>query len=421
MPRLIARDTLLRILVAVLMTVLGFACVALVVSPVTLSGTHENWGVASSALQSFKEDLAKHPRLFSAAGDDPGRDHASEDVRLYRAALFVETPNKPWGQQFKTDWQETGDCVSQGLKNAIRTRMSIMALKGLRTPIEPFAPYHFGVARQIATQTSCRSSGADPTAAIRGFEQYGTITAQEAGVPYSGALADRWGCQGPPAELLAKGKSRAGKAHPIRSVEELCEAITNGYPCTWTTWSKPLGYDQRDGRHVVNRWGSWAHQMCFVGYDGTRGTTSDRQYFLVWNSHGADPAYSKHPLPLGDEPPGSFWVSWADMDRLIKSGNVVYAVSDVSGFEADGDIGPTLDRLLSLKKDLENVRVQTAAGVGPHVGPTPVRRDRLPGPDLRPGAEQSLPTLRPLGAGDARPGERDRRREQLRVLPVAAA
>jgi C1A family cysteine protease len=68
------------------------------------------------------------------------------------------------------------------------------------------------------------------------------------------------------------------------------------------------------------------HQMCVVGYDGSRGPAGR---FYILNSWGA----AAHPAPLADEPPGGFWVEAADMDYITRQGDS-WAYSDFDGFPA---------------------------------------------------------------------------------------
>ncbi len=334
---------LIRLIITLIIS--SLLCVAVGAIGLLMPGTPPvNYGLAAGWRESFAEVLRETPRSFSDVIGE-SNDAASKDVRLYRAALFVESPTKPFGQQFRTINQGTGDCVSQGVRTALRTTMSVKAAKGERKVVEPFAPYIFGTTRKLVSRWPCGAAGADPSAAMVAFEQYGIVTEEEAGVPYSGALANRWACTGPPDSLLKIGKQRAGSSFPIRSADELCQAINNGYACTWATGMKPSRYEERDGRWVVTRWGGWAHQMAITDFDGSRSADLSRKYFNVWNSHSEDPRISGHPLPLGDEPPGSFWMTWKDIDRFIKSGDsVVYAISDVQGFEAD-DVGSLLKNL----------------------------------------------------------------------------
>jgi glutaredoxin len=65
--------------------------------------------------------------------------------------------------------------------------------------------------------------------------------------------------------------------------------------------------------------------MCVLGYDGT--ANSGKKYFYVLNSWGPD----AHPKPLQGEPPGGFWVTWEDLDRIVKQGDS-WAFSSFDGF-----------------------------------------------------------------------------------------
>jgi len=279
---------------------------------------------------------AGYQRPFSVASSVDRKANA----RLWAPVLAVH------GKHFLNVPQQTGDCVSWGLKNAIRYRLAFQAWKGKSVKAaDPFAPYLYGLARVTVggNRPSCRSAGAYPAYAIKGFQEYGWITESESAQPYSGRLADNWGCDGPPRQMLELGKARAkGDAYPIRSTDELIEALTNGYPCTIASDFGTSTIRQRDGRQVAEWDASWPHQMCIIAYDGSGSTP----YFYVINSWGAN----AHPKPLGDEPPGGFWVTLDTVAKMIRTGEF-WAISDVPGFPANELDWSVFDRVLKASTD----------------------------------------------------------------------
>lgn len=282
------------------------------------------FGLAEGFKAKAEEAFAEYPQAFRVAGEID----RTANARLWGPVLAVNG-----GEHFANVPQQTGDCVSWGLKNAIRYRLAYQRWQGQSaTGGDAFAPYLYGLARVTIGKGSppCRSAGAYPSYAIQGYKRHGWITTDEAGSAYSGRLANEWGCQGPPRNMLALGEARSdGDAYPIRSADELIEAITNGYPCTIASMFGTRTIRAQDGRQVATWNDRWPHQMCFVGYDGSGRTP----YVYALNSWGAD----AHPRPLGDEPPGGFWVTLDTAARMIADGEC-WAISDVAGFPNDGGL-----------------------------------------------------------------------------------
>lgn len=284
------------------------------------------YGLAEGFKEVAEKTFESYPQAFAIAGDE---DNSSRNVRLWSAVLKVNS-----GKHLPNIPQQTGDCVSFGLANAIAYRLAVQAVEhNLPGTYDPFEPFLYGLARVTIGKNnpSCRSAGAMPSYAIEGFKKHGFVLTSEVGVSYSGRLADQWGCKGPPPEAFEKAKARiGGDAYPIRSAAEARDAICNGYPLTVASDFGTRTIRPRDGKNVA-RWDDrWPHQMCGNGYDGTAAA----KYFHITNSWGE----TAHPKPLGDEPPGGFWVDWATMDRICRDGEV-WAVNVVPGFDkSDTDL-----------------------------------------------------------------------------------
>lgn len=278
------------------------------------------------------EAFAAYPVPFQAAV--PGiadQDNAAKNVRLWEAS----------SQAFNPGPQQTGDCVSWGITNALTATQRVKALKsGVPPPaFQPFAPYAYGTTRVQIGQgyPPCGSLGADPSMAIKALRQLGWVYTDEAshlGFQYDGRLADNWGCKGAPKSLMEIGKARSGAdAYPIRSVEEWRDAIVNGYGVTVAFYfRKNLTSYQADGRWVVrirsgNPLGN--HQISSIGYDGSAG----KPYWFVMNSHGSSWPGSSVRHTSG-EPAGGCWVGEDDARWIVNNG-VLWAISSVPGFEAD--------------------------------------------------------------------------------------
>lgn len=312
---LAAGFSLLAALLGGLVAVNFSASIDLEVTPV-----EHRYGLADGFKDVADQSFAAYPRAFAIAGDE---DNSQKNVRLWHAVFRVNG-----GKHIPNVAQQTGDCVSFGLANAIAYRLAVQsAERGMSGTYDPFEPFLYGLSRVTIGKNSpsCRSAGAFPSYAIEGFKQHGFLLAAEAGASYSGRLADDWGCKGPPRDLFAKAKERTGgDAYPIRSAAEARDAICNGYPLTVASDFGTRTIRAKDGKQVARWDDKWPHQMCGNGYDGS----GVEDYFYILNSWGA----GAHPAPLGDEPPGGFWIDWLTMDRICKSGEV-WAVNVVPGFD----------------------------------------------------------------------------------------
>lgn len=279
------------------------------------------------AVEAYKSFPAPF-RIHGAAGDAANR---KKQALLFKAELAIDAPGKPKGEFFPCRFQQTGDCVSMGGARAIFTTSAVAVTTGkAAAAILPFEPHLYGVTRvtEGGGRPGCRSAGAYPDDLAAGFRKWGYVSYAEAGVKYSGQLADQWGCKGPPAGLLQIGKARAGgDAYPARTTDESIDALCNGYALTGGIDWKPGRTRQADGYTVTQFDGRMlgGHQVALVGYDGQAG---DGQ-FIFANSHGP----TAHPPNPGD-PPGSFRVTRATMDWMVQTGTF-WVFSSVPGFPAN--------------------------------------------------------------------------------------
>ena len=281
-------------------------------------------GLPADFLKVSRVAEARYPAPFRVAGAVDRRKSAF----LWQAVLQVETHNKPRGQHYPPGPQQIGDCVSFGWATAIYYTLANAFMSGNAGGIDdPFQPFQYGVTRVTVGggRPGCRSDGAYPDDCAEGFKTRGWLTYREAKQPYSGALARKLGCNGPPAEWLQLAKARAGgDCYPIRTVDELIEALQNGYSGTaGFTWS-PGGTLSEQGRIITlfDGWDQGGHQVAFVGWDG------ERQQCVFHNSHGS----AAHPAN-SDDPPGSFRVSLPTLEWMLQGGTF-WAFSSVLGFPA---------------------------------------------------------------------------------------
>lgn len=282
--------------------------------------------------------LDAHPQALGAYFTEA--DNESKNARLWEPMIVGGAGHLP---NFA---QQIGDCVSFGESNAIAYSLAFRRrLNGSTEWVRPFPPYLYGTCRVThgRNQPPCRSDGAFPDYMAAAYEKHGWVTFEESGYAYPagyrGAIASDYGCKGPPAALLDKGKARAGGTqYPVRSAAEARDAICNGYALTIGSDFGTRTIRPQDGRQVARWDATWPHQMAIVAYDGS----ASKPYFYFLNSWGPN----AHPAPLQDEPPGGFWVDSATLDRIIQRGGLCYAISVVKGFD-DADIDWSIfDRLL---------------------------------------------------------------------------
>lgn len=269
---------------------------------------------------------ASYPEPFSVANSDP--------ANYAKRVCLWEVPGVR--ERLNPGPQGTGDCASWAPCAPLVIRQCLAVATGKRGEIGvPFPPYIYGVGRvrNGQAQPPCGRQGGYPSRVIEGLQADGWVTQEEFGQPYSGALADRLGCHGVPADKLRLGVRRAGlSAYPVRSVDEFAEALVNGFPCTVAfQWRWDHRVEQRDGRSVVKlQTGRPAggHALACIGYDGTTG----RRYWYLFNSHGPD--WPRGAKRNNGEPPGCCAVDEDDVRWMVQTGQI-WALSDVPGFEAD--------------------------------------------------------------------------------------
>lgn len=280
------------------------------------------------AVAEVRDEIESLPK-FQIVGDAPGRDYENENVRLWD---FVKQVNG--GNHLPNIAQQIGDCVSWGAANAMNfLQAKQLALDGQHARFRPvYPPYIYGTSRvQVGNgRLGCNSDGSVGYWAAVACRDYGLLPIDAEGVPpYSGKVAKEWGCKGPPQKFLdAALPYRIKSFSQINTADDARKAICNGYPITIASQFGTRTIREADGK-MVARWdGSWSHQMCICAYDGSGRT----KYFYVLNSWGP----RAHPNPIGDEPPGGFWITFETLDRIVKSRDC-FAFSDFEGFPAADD------------------------------------------------------------------------------------
>jgi hypothetical protein len=275
--------------------------------------------VAQMPAKSFAETPA-----FREMADAP--DHAY----LWEAAAKVlGHPFPPLNQG------QVGSCVANGAAGAVdvlQLQQIAAMMRAGRPPPEykPVSPeVIYAGARVEIGGGRIRGDGAVGAWAIQYCQKKGVVAQQK--YPsvdlsaYSEARCRSWGNSGVPKDIDALAAQHPVKdGTPVRTAEEAEKALANGYTVTVASNQGFANQSRRDAQGFLKPNGTWAHQMCVLGY-----RKGDRPGFLILNSWGPD--WVGGPKGDGDPPDGSFWADRAVVDRMFKQGDS-FAWGDVKGF-----------------------------------------------------------------------------------------
>lgn len=294
-----------------------------VIPPVALDqlGLAPNHAEAAAVVAARVEPF----RLVGSAADE---DNSRKNVRLWDSVIALRgshLPNVP---------QQIGDCVSWGAANAVNYLQAVQLTTGPPdlfefAPADP--PYIYGVSRVLVGArhgSRFRGDGSVGAYAAEGLRDFGCLKATHPKCPpYSGARAKAWGDDGPPdwARDAAK-RFTVETVAPVKTADEIRDAVCHGFPVTIASNWGTKTIRPRDGRMVAIHDGSWAHQMCVIGYDGS----GREPYWYILNSWGPN----AHPAPLQGEPPGGFWIDRRSMEFIAQQGDS-WAFSGFEGFPSD--------------------------------------------------------------------------------------
>lgn len=328
------RDGRIQLVLYAGLFLLGFATFGIIdrtlFSPDEISPDNARFGWNEAlAKQEAPAIAAEMPKFAITDADGNTVSGAGKNAELWK---FARVAND--GKHIATWRQESGDCVSMGASNAIAYRMAYQIAKEQRNQVLkiPFPPYLYGTSRvQIGKRQLGRGAGSIGAWAAKATQAYGVLPTEEAnrlGFTYSGRLADQWGWNGPPDGAISyASKFRIRTVSQVKTWEDVRDALVHGYP---VTVASNVGFNggsyDRDGKRFLRPAGSWGHQMCFIGVEDRPGHTKSANCLNSW---GAD----AHPKPIGDEPPGSFWVDAATVQRMVGQGDS-WAYSDFDGFPA---------------------------------------------------------------------------------------
>lgn len=282
--------------------------------------------------------------VFATAARDAMRVEIGQDVFLWRAA--DKASRKRYGKPFAVSNQNpVGSCVAHGSQHAVYFAECLAWDAGLRAevPLRPSTPGIYGGSRVEA-----RGRPGDGASPVGGWQDGSTgyhaakwvrdwgITYQQ---PYpafgfdltAGQHLEReWGAFGNGGRNDRGRFDEEARRHPIREVarvstwDELVQALSSGMP---VTIASNVGFSAaaRDADGFIRANGVWPHQMTVAGLrwakNAPAGVTQPRDGVLVVNSWGEQwPANGGGKFPA-DQPDGTFWVSRADIQRVLDAGD----------------------------------------------------------------------------------------------------
>lgn len=289
------------------------------------------WAGEDAAAEARTKLAGQLPTLEIAGAE--AQDTSNRLVCLWHSAKRMEilgpdgrTIVKRRGQHLANIPQEIGDCVSWGYRNACNYSLaSAIAYGEGELPYhQAFAPYIYGISRVQIGGGKIRGDGSTGAWAAAGV-QTGVLSEDEEGLPgYSGSLARTWGAKpGPPASWQSVAGRYKAQARLVTTWDAATQALSNGWAVAVCSNAGFTEIVEANGR-IEGRWrGSWAHCMCFVGYDSRPG----REALYCLNSWGPTAhARATRYQELDGAPPGGFWVLKADAEKMLRAGDS-YAIS----------------------------------------------------------------------------------------------
>jgi hypothetical protein len=155
---------------------------------------------------------------------------------------------------------------------------------------------------------------------------------------YSTTKSRQWGAYGVPGAIaIESNKHTARDVCLCETWESLTAAIESGF-CVPICSNVGFASGDRDADGFLRRAGNWGHCMliCCVKYAANSGKNSEppmqspRDGVLVVNSWGSGWVRGgKHPP---DQPDGSFWISRADAEAILRQGDS-FVIGGVGGFK----------------------------------------------------------------------------------------
>lgn len=308
------------------------------------------WQPNPAGVQEFLAQLDQP--MFRQAGADCIANAKGVDTYLYRYAdaacrEMYGKPFGPWNQG------QHGSCVSFGwAMGSFVTQCVDAATGGLPKPpkfvaTEPIYGGSRTAARQPPVQRAGYSDGSYGAAAARWVaglkngkggilyrEKYGDIDLTTYSIPRS----KEWGNSGVPDDLAVLANQHTAKAVALcETWDSLAAALESGM-CVPVCSNVGFDSGDRDADGFCRRAGSWSHCMVAIAIkyaknDGKNEKLpkmkSPRDGVLIMNSWGNYVGGGKHPP---DQPDGSFWITRADAEAILRQGDS-FVIGSVNGFK----------------------------------------------------------------------------------------
>lgn len=231
------------------------------------------------------------------------------------------------------DQGSIGSCVGNGWAKAVNYVLAIMAAQKIGPPIDGTveipAEVIYGGSRVNANggRSPLFGDGSNGSWAARFVTETGVcgrgVYGPDDVSKYDVAKCRELGRAGIRGELLEACKKNKVSAALVTSADEIKRGLLQGYIAPICSNVGFAGQSSRDKDGFLKARGMWPHCMCAIAY------RADKNAFLIDNSWG--PNWVTGPKYPDDQPDGSFWITWEDMERIAKQGDS-YLVSAVKGF-----------------------------------------------------------------------------------------
>lgn len=233
------------------------------------------------------------------------------------------------------DQKSVGSCVSFGAACAVEYGICSQIVTAKRAAKPP--PEFKDIAQEIIYGGSrvqiggnrIRGDGSVGAWGAQWCQRYGSVARGKYDgydlSAYNESMCRKLGNSGCPQSLEPEAKKTPTKAiSQVRTVTEAKKALANLYP---VTVASDVGFGQsgpytRNAKGQLRASGTWAHQMCLIGYDKDSG-------FYCMNSWGE--TWVSGPTGPGNPPPGGFYIEESTVARML-SQNDSWAYSDQTGF-----------------------------------------------------------------------------------------
>lgn len=313
----------------------------------------------------WNAEIAKSEGQFIARARPSFAVRNADGEQVTASNVYVEgwkwTKAANGGKHIDLIAQQTSDCVSfSATIGKVFLAAKRIVKDGQAADLKiTFPPFDYYASRVLIGNNQFRGGGGSVVGwAMQAGEKYGSLPWEDAetlGFGYSGRLADQWGNDRgvPKSKLLPLASQyKIRNFAPIRSYQDLVDALGNGYPCPF---GAPITFKTNtrtaDGKRWLIKQDSRGHAQCFVGIEDRDGRQKGAYCHGTWGPNA-------HDWPLNGEPPGGGWVSKEIIERDILPAWDIYAITDQDDFLAD-----TTAEWTTFKADIEESGDAAAAQV----------------------------------------------------------